>query len=110
MYAPWWQDWVDAGGLSKGDIEGQLTPPEDFQEVMLKIQSLMTVDPVTAVNEVLPEINEWHMEHLYLIEPLINVQQCVIINSDIGNVPTGGVGISWNFSMEQFYYNHPEEH
>ena len=39
-----------------------------------------------------------------------NVQQCVVINSDIGNVPTGGIGISWNFSMEQFFYNHPEEH
>jgi peptide/nickel transport system substrate-binding protein len=109
-YAPWWNDWVEQGGLQKGEIDGLMTPPEDFQEVMLKIQSLMTVDPETAVNEVLPEINEWHMEHLYLIEPLINVQQCVVINSDIGNVPTGGIGIGWNFSFEQLYYNHPEEH
>ena len=132
-YAPWWNDWVAQGGLSGREVKWvELTtdeanastdeanaaqasktyadPDEDFQEVVLMIQSLMTVDPVTAVNEVLPEINQWHMDHLYLIEPLINVQQCVVINSDIGNVPSGGVGISWNFSMEQFYYNNPDQH
>ena len=70
----------------------------------------VTVDPETAVNELLPEIYEYNAENLYIIEPLINVQQCVIINSDIGNVPSGGVGISWNFAMEQYFYNHPEEH
>ena len=135
-YAPWWNDWVAGGGLSGREVKWSslsadagtdaadeadkvnaaqsalvyAAPPEDFQEVMLKIQSLMTVDPVTAVNEVLPEIDKWHQEHFYLIEPLINVQQCVIINSDIGNVPSGGVGISWNFAFEQYFYHHPEEH
>ena len=39
-----------------------------------------------------------------IIQPLINVEQCLIINSDIGNVPTGGAGIGWNFSFEQIYY------
>ena len=43
-------------------------------------------------------------EHLYIIEPLYNIKSCVILNSDIGNVPTGGVAISWNFAMEQLYY------
>jgi len=111
-WAPLYQDWVDNGGLS-GDLEGStdyLEPPEDYQEFRLMIDSLFTVDPVTAVNEVLPELNTWMGEHLYIIEPLINVQQCVIINSDIGNVPTGGVGISWNFSFEQLFYNNPDEH
>ena len=110
---PLWTDWVDAGGLSgmvPEDSTSLLAPPKDYQEMRLKVQSLMTVDPETAVNELLPEIYEYNAENLYIIEPLINVQQCVIINSDIGNVPSGGVGISWNFAMEQYFYNHPEEH
>ena len=111
-WAPLYQDWVDKGGLS-GDLDGStdfLEPPQDYKDFRLMIDSLFTVDPATAVNEVLPQLNSWMGEHLYIIEPLINVQQCVIINSDIGNVPTGGVGISWNFSFEQFYYNNPAEH
>ena len=110
--APLYQDWVDAGGLS-GNTErtaGLLEPDELTKENWLKIQSLMTVDPETAVNEVLPQIADWAAEQCWFIIPITHVQQCVILNSDIGNVPTGGVGISWNFSMEQFYYNHPEEH
>ncbi len=105
-WAPLYQDWVDKGGLS-GDLEGStefLAPPQDYQDFRLMIDSLMTVNPEAAVNEVLPQLNTWMSEHLYIIEPLINVQQCVIINSDIGNVPSDGVGISWNFSMEQFFY------
>ena len=109
---PLYNDWVGAGGLS-GALEGDTTylePDETTKEAWLKIQSLMTVDPETAVNEILPEIADWAAEQCWLIIPITNVQQCVVINSDIGNVPTGGVGISWNFSMEQFFYNHPEEH
>ncbi len=41
-------------------------------------------------------------DNCIIINPVTNMQQCVVINSDIGNVPTGGVGISWNFAMEQF--------
>ena len=105
-WAPLYQDWVDKGGLS-GALDGStsyLAPDDDFKQFDLEVDSLFTVDPDTAVNEVLPKLDAWMGAHLFMIEPLTNVQQCVIINSDIGNVPTGGVGISWNFSMEQFYY------
>ncbi len=104
-WAPLWNNWVAKGGLSGAETAASLLePPQDYKDFRLMIDSLMTVDPETAVNEVLPQLNTWMSEHLYIIEPLINVQQCVIINSDIGNVPTGGIGISWNFSMEQFFY------
>ena len=94
MYNIWWIRDKDNG----------FEPPEYIKDFYLKIESMMTVDPKTAVNEVLPQLVEFMGENLFLIEPLINVQQCVIINSKIGNVPTGGVGISWNFSGSQFYY------
>ena len=110
-WAPLWNSWVTKGGLSGAETASEaLEPPQDYKDFRLMIDSLMTVDPETAVNEVLPQLNSWMSEHVYIIEPLINVQQCVIINSDIGNVPTGGIGISWNFSMEQFFYNNPAEH
>ena len=41
---------------------------------------------------------------------ILTQYQPLVLNEDIGNVPTGGIGISWNFAMEQFFYNHPEEH
>jgi len=105
-WAPLYQDWLDRGGLS-GMLDGStefLEPDESFKQFVLSIESLFTENPETAVEAVLPTITDWIADTLYLIEPLINVQQCVIINSDIGNVPTGGVGISWNFSMEQFFF------
>ena len=94
MYSAWW---------SKGQ-NNDFEPPQEIKDFYLMVESLMTVSPKEAVNEVLPKIMEWISSELYLIEPLINVQQCVLINSDLGNIPTGGVGISWNFSGEQFYY------
>ena len=71
---------------------------------------MFTETPEVAVNDLLPQLAQFMADNLYIINPVTNVQQCVVINSDIGNVPTGGIGISWNFSMEQFFYNHPEEH
>ncbi len=111
-WAPLWNDWVGKGGLS-GDLEGStefLAPPAEVQQFLLDIQGLFTVDPETAVNELLPNLATFMAEEQYLIIPLTNVQQCVIINSDIGNVPSGGVGISWNFAFEQYFYNNPDEH
>jgi len=97
-WCPLWNLWFDRDGATGEE------PPADVKDFLAKIDSLMTVSPADAVNEVLPELVNWMGENLYLIEPLINVDQCVVINSKIGNVPTGGIGISWNFSIEQFFY------
>jgi len=106
-----WGNWIDAGGLSGVEAaSAHLEPPQEYKDLALKAQSLMTVDPETAVNEVLPEVLQINADNKYTIEPETNVMQCVIINSDIGNVPTGGVGISWNFAMEQLFYNNPDQH
>ncbi|MDR1262414.1 MAG: ABC transporter substrate-binding protein [Oscillospiraceae bacterium] len=97
-WAPMWDFWWTKG--QQNDWE----PPQDVKDFYLAIESLMTTDPETAVNETLPKLVDYMSENLYIIEPLINVQQCVIINSGIGNVPTDGVGISWNFGVEQLFY------
>ena len=110
--SPLWSQWIDKGGLS-GQIPSDadyLEPPQDYKDFRLMLYSLFIDDPATAVNEIMPQIAQWMSEHIYIIEPLDNVQQCVLLNSDIGNVPTGGVGISWNFSFEELYYNNPDQH
>ena len=109
---PLWNDWVGAGGLSGNEerTKGLLEPSQEYKDFTLEVQSLMTVDPYDAVNTVLPDLATKMGELLYTVQPETNVMQCVIINSDIGNVPTSGVGISWNFSLEQLFYHHPEEH
>jgi len=112
VWGPLYQDWVDKGGLS-GELEGStefLEPSDELKEFYLGVQSMFTTDVETAVNNTLPTLAEFMAENQYLIIPITNVQQCVILNSDIGNVPTGGIGISWNFAMEQYFYNNPEEH
>ena len=97
-WAPLWNAW-----WTKGQSNGY-EPPQEIKDFYLMNESLMTVDPVTAVNDVLPKLVGYMADNLFIIEPLINVQQCVIVNSGIGNVPTDGVGIGWNFSGEQFFY------
>ena len=112
VWCPLYQKWVDKGGLS-GELEGStefLEPSDDIKQFFLNIQRMFTETPEVAVNDLLPQLAQFMADNLYIINPVTNVQQCVVINSDIGNVPTGGIGISWNFAMEQFFYNHPEEH
>ena len=107
-----WNLWCDKGGLSGVELDPTqyVEPPQEYKDVKLLIQSLLTVSPDDAVNVVVPQILEIEAANLWVIEPLANVQQCVILNSDIANVPTGGVGISWNFAMEQYFFTNPEEH
>ncbi len=109
---PLWQKWIDAGGLTgtlKSD-DTYLEPSEEFKQFVLGIQGCFTVDPVTAVNENVPMLMKMQAENLWDIEPLQHVQQCVVINSDVRNVPTGGIGISWNFGIEQMFYENPDQH
>ena len=105
--------WINAGGLSgELDTEGEyIEPSEDFKRFYTKMQSLMEVSPTEAVSTVLPELADMMSEELLcLIVPTTHAVNCVILNSDIGNVPSGGLGIALNFSMEQFFYRHPDEH
>ena len=109
---PLWSKWIDAGGLTgtmKSD-DTYLEPSEEFKQFVLGIQGCFTADPVTAVNENVPMLMKMQAENLWDIEPTQHQQQCVIINSDVRNVPTGGIGISWNFGIEEMFYENPEEH
>jgi peptide/nickel transport system substrate-binding protein len=109
---PLWRNWVNEGGLS-GKLEGSTEhaePTEAYKAWTLGIQGCFTVDPETAVNVNVPELRQMNAENIWQICPYETIQQCVVINSDIRNVPTGGIGISWNFALPQMYYDNPEQH
>ena len=103
---PLWDKWVTNGGLN-GTLVGNaeyLEPPQEWKDFVLMIQSCFTTDPTTAVNETVPALMQIEADTLWNIIPFERVQQCVVINSDVGNIPTGGVGISWNFALEQMFF------
>lgn len=105
-WAPLWSKWVTAGGLSGVELDPAqyLEPPQEVKDFLLLAESLLTVDAATAVNEVYPAVRQAMADMKYLITPIQSMDVCVVINSDIGNVPTGGIAIGWGFMFEQFYY------
>ena len=59
-----------SGEISEADKGKYLEPPEWYKELVANIDSLMTVDPSTAVNVVLPKIAQTVADQLYLILPI----------------------------------------
>ena len=109
---PLWEDWVNAGGLTgtmKSDDQF-LEASQEWKDFINAINGCFTVDPVTAVNVNVPAVLQMSADNLWVIQPVQKIQQCVIINDDVANVPTGGIGISWDFAIPQMYYNNPEDH
>ena len=106
--APLWNAWVKAGGLAgtiaEDDAGKYSTPDEWYIQLVTDVDSLMTVSPVEAVNEVLPKIKQEVAENMFLILPVTNCGRLMIVNNDLGNVPTGGLVYSWNMSYEFVYY------
>ena len=110
-WAPLNNTWINNGGLSvaEGTTVDGLEPADEIKNIYALIQSMMAVTPDDAYNVVLPQVMEAMSEQIVLLEPVINVMQCVVIDSDIGNVPTYGLGIGWSFSREQMFYRNPVE-
>ncbi len=94
-----WNAWVNAGGLS-GDIPeaeagNYLEPSEEYKQLRLRVQDLMATDPVTAVNEVLPEIARQVAQEKYVIIPILGQSSIVVADSDIHNIPEGLAFTFW---------------
>jgi peptide/nickel transport system substrate-binding protein len=105
-FAPLWDTWYINGGMNAADGEnvGGLRPTEEMIEFYTLLEAVMTGSPDEAVNEVLPAMHNLMADNLWLIVPLQNVQQSVIANADLHNIPVGGVGIAGNFVAELFFY------
>lgn len=103
-----WNAWYTAGGASGAipaeDADKYLTPPQNYIALRQMIEELMTRSPQEAVNDVLPKIADYMAEEMYVIIPLTNVGRLVVVDADLGNIPTGGLAHSWNSLYEQVYF------
>ncbi|MDD6932651.1 MAG: ABC transporter substrate-binding protein [Eubacteriales bacterium] len=109
-WGPLWQAWKNAGGLT-GDLPEDgtfLEPPEAVKEFYLGVDSLTADTAEVAVNETLPKLIDFMTENLYLIMPIDAIQKCVVVNKDLGNVPTGGMCIARAFALETLYFKTAE--
>ena len=104
VFGPLWNTWYNNGGMNAGTEVNGLTPPEYVVEFYTLLENVMKGSPEDAVNEVLPAMHELVAEHLLIMIPLQNVQQSVIANADLHNIPVGGIGIAGNFVAELFFY------
>jgi len=105
-FGPLWYTWYSNGGLNAetGTDVGGLEPPDEVKQFYTLLESVMTGSPQEAVDTALPAIHELLAESLWVLIPLQNVQQSVIANAKLHNIPVGGVGIAGNFVAELFFY------
>ena len=105
-FGPLWNTWYSQGGLSaaEGEEVNGLPATGEALEFFKLLDSIMTDSPDETVNTVLPAMHQLVAENLWIIIPLQKVQQSVIANADLYNIPVGGVGIAGNFCAEMFYY------
>ena len=106
IWGPLWGTWYKAGGLNIENAKDSvgLVPPAEVIKFYNLLEDVMKGTPEEAVNEVLPAMHQLCAENLWIMIPLQNVQQSVIANADLHNIPVGGVGIAGNFVAELFFY------
>ena len=62
-----------------------------------------------AVNEVIPALRKMNAENYWCLIPITNVGQCLVVNSDIGNVPNeNNNACAEAFVFEQLFYKTAE--
>ncbi len=109
VWAPLWGNWYSKGGLS-GEESEYAVPSDTAIKFFENVDKLLQVDPAVAATEIFDEQGTLVAEMGGNILPMASIDQCVLVNEDIGNVPTGGIGIGWNYSIEQMFYNNPDQH
>ncbi len=96
-WAPLWGNWYSKGGLS-GEESEYAVPSDTAIKFFENVDKLLQVDPAVAATELFDEQGTLVAEMGGNILPIASIDQCVLVNEDIGNVPTGGIGIGWNCS------------
>ena len=106
IWGPLWNTWYNQGGLNIANAKDAngLVPPESVITFYTLLEDVMKGSPEEAVNVVLPALHQLCAENLWIMIPLQNVQQSVIANANLHNIPVGGVGIAGNFVAELFFY------
>ena len=94
----WWT-WYSTDGA-----EG-IEPPDHVKRLYELSELIMTVYPGTPEdNAYFEEIYRIHHENVIMMPIVERVQQPLIVNSDIGNVPIGGTAVAVNIGGVQLFY------
>ena len=107
-WAPLYYLWYAAGGLN-GSVDAGLEPPEVVKDFYKIYDTWFTGTPEQAVNEVIPALRKMNAENYWCLIPITNVGQCLVVNSDIGNVPNeNNNACAEAFVFEQLFYKTAE--
>lgn len=96
-YGMRWHTWFQTAGA-----EGE-EPPDDvkaFIAAMDRSIALSGAERQAAIDEV----REMMMENVYIILNVEDVKYPLVVNKNLGNVPTGGFAIAANFAGEQLFF------
>lgn len=104
-WAGLYNTWYKAGGLYSELGDGYLAPDGDILEFFQLMDTVTTVTPEEAVSVNNERMMEIVASECYIIEPLVNICQPVVLNAGIKNIPTGGPANSVNYSLEICYFD-----
>jgi peptide/nickel transport system substrate-binding protein len=98
-----WRRWYDSDGT-----EGE-EPPAYVKRLYELGELIMTVYPGTPEDqEYFEEIYGIHHDYVLQMPIVEKVQQPLIVNADMGNVPVGGTAVAVDIGGEQLFYRNPE--
>jgi len=104
-WAPLYEDWYKNGGLTGAEVAAGLEPDEQVKEFYRIYDTMFIENAETAVNEVVPQLLQMNAENYWVLIPITNVPQCLVVNSDIGNVPNENLNACCEaFGVEGFFY------
>ena len=103
-WAPLYENWYATGGLS-GNATSGLEPTPEVKAFYEVYDTWFTGTPDEAVNVVIPTLRKMNAENYWCLIPITNVCQCLVVNSDIGNVPNDTVNACAEaFVLEQLFF------
>lgn len=97
-WAPLWNTWRTSGGVNGEE------PPEDVKEFYALIDKLNVVSPEEALG-VFEELKANMRENLWYIVHIDDVNQPLVANHLLRNIPHDSFAIAANFSGEQFWFD-----
>ena len=96
-YGMAWHTWFQTAGA-----EGE-EPPDDVKEFIAAMDRSIALSGAER-QAAIDEVRERMMENVYIILNVEDVKYPLVVNKNLGNVPTGGFAIAANFAGEQLFF------
>ncbi len=96
-YGMAWHTWFQTAGA-----EGE-EPPDDVKAFIAAMDRSIARSGAER-QAAIDEVREIMMENVYIILNVEDVKYPLVVNKNLGNVPTGGFAIAANFAGEQLFF------